>query len=158
MAERFDSRFDPRFQPGYEPRADQAGQDHPGPDEPKPQEAARPDWARHHQEAVAPTVAEVADGASAFEAESDEPVIPPEPNPFERTLLVIGAALVVSGIAAAFWANSVNYQYYPTSDGMTWQQIVQSAAWSLSAPMVTAGLAIGVGILFRRAITWKPPE
>lgn len=80
------------------------------------------------------------------------------PNPFERTLLVIGAALVVGGIAVAFWANSVNVVYGALANPWTWQQLLQSAAWTLSAPMVTAGLAIGVGILFRRAIDWKPPE
>ncbi len=89
--------------------------------------------------------------------DSPEPELP-EPNPFERALLVIGAALVVGGIAVAFWANNVNVVYGALANPWTWQQLLQSAAWTLSAPMVTAGLAIGVGILFRRAIDWKPPE
>jgi hypothetical protein len=153
MTGEFDPRYDRRYQPGYTP-----GPGARSPDELKSDEAPRPSRARHHQEVVAPIVTGVADDASAFEAEPDEQVIPLEPNPFERTLLVIGAVLVIGGIAAAFWANSVNYQYYPTSDGMTWQQIVQSAAWSLTAPMVTVGLALGVGVMFRRAIAWEPPK
>ena len=82
----------------------------------------------------------------------------PEPNPFERILLIVGAVLVVGGVAAAFWANSVNY--YPGTIGnpWTWQQLLQSAAWSVSGPMSTAGLAMGVGVLFRRAMSWKPSE
>lgn len=149
----FDPRFDPRFQPGYTP----------GPNEAKPDAAAPPGSVRHHREAEAATPDEVLGDASAVEAEPEQPVSPPEsdppePNPLERTLLVIGAVLVLGGIAIAFWANSLNYQYIPSGNGLSWQQLLQSAAWALTAPMVTVGLAIGVGVMFRRAIAWKPPE
>lgn len=148
MTDKFDPRFDPRFQPGYAP----------GPNAPKPDEVPRPDRAGRHQKTVAPTAAEVVDDTAALEAELDEPVVAPEPNPLERILLVIGAVLVAGGVAVAFWANSLNFQYTSFGNGLSWQQLLQSAAWSLSAPMVTVGLAIGVGVLFRRAFSWKPPE
>ncbi|MBB5632990.1 hypothetical protein BKA04_001213 [Cryobacterium mesophilum] len=160
---RFDPRFDPRFQPGYTP----------GPKESTPDAAAPPGSVPQHREAEAAPPDEVRGDASAVETapeqrdtplESDPPEPnppepdPPEPNPLERTLLVAGAVLVFGGIAIAFWANSVNYQYNSFGNGLSWQQLLLAAAWSLTAPMVTVGLAIGVGVMFRRAIAWKPPE
>ena len=158
MTYNFDPRFDPRLQPGYVP----------GPDQPKSDPAPLARRAPHSGEAEASTLEGVRDDVLALEAEPDSPVPPsesnasesdlPVPNPLERMLLVVGAVLVVGGIAAAFWANSLNYQYASFGNGLSWQQLLQAAAWALSAPMVTAGLAVGVGILFRRAIAWKPPE
>lgn len=77
-----------------------------------------------------------------------------EPNPFERTLWVVALVLVVGGVAAALWANSFNYEAAINAWG--WQQIIRVSAWALTTPMTTVGLATGVGLLFRRAITWKP--
>ncbi|HEU4848811.1 MAG TPA: hypothetical protein VFS93_00180 [Terrimesophilobacter sp.] len=158
MADNFDPRFDPRFQPGYVP----------GPGRPKSDAVPLARRAPHPGEAEASAFEGVRDDVLALEAEPDPPVTPsetnasesdpPEPNPLERTLLVIGAVLVGGGVAVAYWANGLNYQYPSFGTGLSWQQLLQAAAWALSAPMVTAGLAIGVGILFRRAITWKPPE
>lgn len=82
----------------------------------------------------------------------------PEPNPFERTLWVIAAVLIIGGVAAAFWANGLNYSQSAIDGGWTWPRIIQNSGWALSGPMVTIGLATGVGLLFRRAITWSPPE
>jgi hypothetical protein len=149
MADDFDPRFDPRFQPGYAPKSSE------------PSSRSRPS---RTPDAIVPIgdALEAEPGIASPESGSAAPESPerdrPDPNPFERTLLVIGVVLVVGGIAAAFWANSVNVVYGALANPWTWQQLLQSAAWTLSAPMVTAGLAIGVGILFRRAIDWKPPE
>jgi hypothetical protein len=156
MADKFDPRFDPRFQPGYAPRSDEPPSEgrvrrRPG--------AAAPIVDSADADAGQMVASPGPDVPESHPSEADplEPE-PPEPNPFERTLLVLGAALIVGGIAAAFWANNVNVVYGALAHPLSWQQLLQSAAWSLSAPMVTAGLATGVGILFRRAIAWKPPE
>lgn len=87
------------------------------------------------------------------EALETEPV---DRNPFERTLLVIALALIVGGVAAAFWANSLNF--FGPGSTWDWGQLLQSSAWALSAPMVTAGLGMAIGLLFRRAIVWESSE
>lgn len=144
MTEKFDPRFDPRFQPGY--------QGEPG-------ETVGVD------EAIAMT--EVADAehladsgqlADAGELVDTEHGVDEErePNPFERTLWVVAAILVVGGVALAYWANSLNFR--GGGSDWTWPLMIQSSMWALSGPMVTVGLATAVGLLFRRAITWKPPE
>ncbi|MEO6942021.1 MAG: hypothetical protein ABI238_02980 [Terrimesophilobacter sp.] len=141
MSGTFDPRFDPRFQPGFQPGSEhELGADTPAND-------------------VETDVETETDVEVEVEVESDEAVVadePFEPNPFERTLWSVAGVLVVGGIAAAFWANGVNY--YGSGTAWTLQQMLQSSAWSLSGPAVTVGLAIGVGLLFRRAIGWTPPE
>jgi hypothetical protein len=134
----FDPRYDRRYQPGYVPGPDESAVSEPDLREPNLSGLDLPELDLPEQDLPKPDL--------------------PEPNPFERTLLGAGAVLLVGGVATAFWASSINY--YPSTLGSpwTWQQLLQSAAWALSAPMATAGLAIGVGVLFRRAITWRPPE
>jgi hypothetical protein len=158
MTGEFDPRYDRRYQPGYVPGPDEPtsrsrAPQHPAADPPRRDVDA---IGTEAERAVIPYEA----GPLATEPSNADPSDAdlPEPNPFERTLLGAGAVLVVGGVATAFWASSINY--YPSALGSpwTWQQLLQSAAWALSAPMVTAGLAIGVGILFRRAITWRPSE
>lgn len=145
MAENFDPRFDARFQPGFEQKA---GTHAPRP--PAPVAGARDRAA--HDEAAHGTMA-----PEDLAPEEGEPVeVGPDPNPFERTLWVFAAVLIVGGVAVAFWANSLNY--YGTGDAWNWQEIIQSSGWALSGPMVTVGLATGVGLLFRRAMSWSPPE
>ncbi|MBX3091675.1 MAG: hypothetical protein KF801_04115 [Cryobacterium sp.] len=95
--------------------------------------------------------------------ESDEPGepdsgSPDEHDPFERTLWVVAIALVVGGVVAAYWANGINYAQSAIGTPWTWQSIVQSSGWALSSPMITIGLALAVGLLFRRAMTWRPPK
>ena len=81
---------------------------------------------------------------------------PVDPNPFERILWGVAAVLLVGGIAITIWSNSVSY--YTVEAEWTWQQVLQQSSWALSTPMITVGLATGVGLLFRRAAQWKPEE
>lgn len=137
---KFDPRFDPAFQPGFDPS----------------KHAARP--VPRWEEQTIPQAA-----AESFAPEQADPANPPddsedqavESNPFERILVVVGAVLVVGGVAMAFWANGVNYSHSAIGSPWTWQDLLQTTAWTLAAPTVTIGLAIGVGLLFRRAITWN---
>ena len=142
MAEQFDPRFDPAFQPGYDPK-----------------EHARP-----RRNDPPSTVSDSDSTSSHGEPDLHRPEVtnqgepdavkpdPVEPNPFERALWVVAAVLVVVGAAAAFWANSVNFN--SPGSVVEWQQILQNSAWSLSTPMITVGLGTAVGLLFRRALTW----
>lgn len=155
MAEQtFDPRFDPAFQRGYEPSrhgfesgAPRTGAKNADPPEPigsgEPRERPRP------AESEPPVV----DAAAAAGQPGAGPV---QPNPFERTLGVIAAGLVIVGVGAIFWANNSNYNGPGETWG--WHQALQSLVWALSSPMITVGLATGVGLLFRRAITWRPRE
>lgn len=142
MAEQFDPRFDPAFQPGYDPK-----------------EHARP-----RQNDPPSSVSDFDSTSSHGEPDLHRPEVtnqgapgavdpyPVEANPFERALWVVAAVLVVVGAAAAFWANSVNFN--SPGSVVEWQQILQSSAWSLSAPMITVGLGAGVALIFRRALAW----
>jgi hypothetical protein len=156
MAEqKFDPRFDPAFQRGYDP--DEDGPESAGAPAGAPGRASGSDGAAvngetrepHRPEESAPPVV----GATAAEQGQAQPV---QPNPFERTLAVIGAALVIVGIGAVLWANNANYNGPGETWG--WHQALQSLAWALSSPMITVGLATGVGLVFRRAIAWEPRE
>ena len=141
MAEDFDPRFDPAFQPGYDPSKDTARA------------------ARSPQESVAlpePSAAASRAGAETMVSGPDEEEFLVEPNPFERILWIVAAALVIGGIAVTFWSNSVSY--YTEGAEYTWQQVLQQSAWSLSTPMITIGLATAVALLFRRAAQWRPGE
>ncbi len=135
VAERFDPRFDPRYQPGFTPRPDATGPD-----------ATVPDATANDTT--------VPDTTVPAGVESVEVVL--ELNPFERTLWMVAVVLVIGGIAAALWANSFNYTHAGNEWG--WQEMLRSSAWALTTPMITVGLATGVGLLFRRAITWKPVQ
>jgi len=160
----FDPRFDPAFQRGYEPPARETP--------PAPAEASGPDGAptvsdkpceQPRPAEFAPAVEEAAAEPSQPEPSQPEPA-QPEPaqpnhalsNSFERTLGVVAAALVIAGVSAALWANNSNYN----GPGQTWgwHQALQSVVWALSSPMITVGLATGVGLVFRRAIVWEPRE
>lgn len=144
MAEDFDPRFDPAFQPGYDPSRDGARR--------APRSSREPEVAAPQAEIGSMAEAE---GAPADpESEVEEPSA--EPNPFERTLWIVAAALVIGGIAVTIWSNSVDY--YASSSAYTWQQVLQQSAWALSTPMITIGFATGVGLLFRRAANWRPEE
>ncbi|HMM82418.1 MAG TPA: hypothetical protein PJ998_04505 [Terrimesophilobacter sp.] len=147
MAENFDPRFDARFQPGFEQKAETHA-----PRPPAPVAGARDRAA--HDEAAHGTMAP--EDLAPEEAEPAE--VGPDPNPFERTLWVFAAVLIVGGVAVAFWANGLNYSQSAIDGGWTWPRILQSSGWALSGPMVTVGLATGVGLLFRRAMSWSPPE
>lgn len=170
-AEKFDPRFDSRFQPGY--RGDSRGSERdvvrpetgelraPQGDETQPEEPQPPVSApSRNGEAVtdserAKTERAETGPAETGPAETERGIADEvEPNPFERTLWVVALVLVVGGVAAALWANSFNYESAINAWG--WQQIIRVTAWSLTTPMITVGLATGVGLLFRRAITWKP--
>lgn len=144
MAEDFDPRFDPAFQPGYDSSRDAA----------KRPSARRDPVATREDLADEPGIevsAAAAPGADADEPRAETPV---EPNPFERILWIVAAVLLIGGIAVTIWSNSVNY--YTVGSEYTWQQVLQQSAWSLSTPMITIGLATGVGLLFRRAAHWRP--
>lgn len=153
MTEKFDPRFDPRFQPGY------LGEPGGSASAPLPTEPA-------HTVSDTAATCEVRSGDADLQGplpvdevrrdDGDGDGDEHGPNPFERTLWVVAAVFVVAGAAAAFWANSQNFY----GEGSSWlfPQMFQSSAWALSGPMVTVGLAIGVGLLFRRAISWKPWE
>jgi hypothetical protein len=139
VAEKFDPRFDPAFQPGFDPRRDAA------PSVPRT-EAAK------GAEPVAEPPAVTGPATPTDDAEG--PAV--EPNPFERTLWIVAAALVIGGIAVTFWSNSTNY--YASGSEWTWQQVLQQSSWALSTPMITVGLGTGVALLFRRAAQWRPEE
>lgn len=145
MAERFDPRFDPVFQPGFDPSKDAAP---PGPSVEQPavfESAVKP---------IAQVGAEPAESADPAESVDG----PAAGNPFERTLWIVSAALVIGGAALTYWANSVNI-YYPTPPvDFPWDTILQQSAWSLSQPMITVGLGTAVALLFRRAAAWKSAE
>lgn len=142
VAEKFDPRFDARFQPGFEQKAERQAPAYPAPER------------ASHDDAAHGTMA-----PGELAPDESEPVeADPDPNPFERALWVFAAVLIVGGVAVAFWANGLNYSQSAVDGGWTWPRIVQSSGWALSGPMVTVGLATGIGLLFRRAITWRPPE
>jgi|GEM_PF-4962496 len=156
----FDPRFDPAFQRGYELPVREIP--------PAPVEASGPDGAptvsdRPREQprpaaSVPPAVEEAAAEPSRPEPSQPEPARPNHAlsNSFERTLGVVAAALVIAGVSATLWANNSNYN----GPGQTWgwHQALQSVAWALSSPMITVGLATGVGLVFRRAIVWEPRE
>ena len=147
MVETFDPRFEARYQPGFQETTGDVNAD-----------VSMSEGATSTTSISSPPAsAQSAFGSEDTEAEQNVE-LGPEPNPFERTLLIVGAGLILGGIAAAWWANSINFARSAIGSPWTWQELLQTAGWNLSAPMVTVGLAIGVGILFRRAITWKPPE
>lgn len=148
----FDPRFDPAFQRGYEPPAHDS-------------ESPRTRIAAEGFDGAEPSGSgerEQPHGAEPGQTQGEEPDAEPvplesgpiEPNPFERTLGVVAAVLVIAGVALTFWANSASYN--GPGDTWGWQQIVQASVWALSSPMITVGLATGVALVFRRAITWRP--
>lgn len=141
MAERFDPRFDPAFQPGFDPSRDAA------PPEQRAEGAAA-------SEPVAEPPAAPTPEDSSEEAEGSAA----ERNPFERTLWIASAALVVGGAALTYWANSANIFSPAPSVEVPWNTILQQSAWSLSQPMITVGLGTAVALLFRRAAAWKSAE
>jgi uncharacterized protein YbjT (DUF2867 family) len=163
MAEqKFDPRFDPAFQRGYDPgeHGSESGGALAG--------ASGADGAatvsgetreQHRPEESVPPVGDAATAASGGSEQGQAQPVQPnpaQPNPFERTLAVVAAALVVLGVGAVFWANNANYNGPGETWG--WHQALQSLAWALSSPMITVGLATGVGLVFRRAIAWGPRE
>jgi hypothetical protein len=162
MAEqKFDPRFDPAFQRGYDP--DEDGPESAGAPAGAPAGASGAGGAatvsgetreQHRPDESGPPVV----GAAAAESGGSEQsqAQPVQPNPFERTLGVIAAALVILGVGAVLWANNANYNGPGETWG--WHQALQSLAWVLSSPMITIGLATGVGLVFRRAIAWGPRE
>jgi hypothetical protein len=172
MAEqKFDPRFDPAFQRGYDP--DEHGSESGGAPAGAPGGADSADGAatasgetrdQHRPEESVPPVGDAATAASGGSEQGQAQPVQPnptepnpaQPNPFERTLGVIGAALVILGVGAVLWANNANYNGPGETWG--WHQALQSLAWVLSSPMITIGLATGVGLVFRRAIAWGPRE
>lgn len=146
---KFDPRFDRRFQPGYEGEPVEFERETISPSASLARSVDDVEIGVHEELAETGLVDESAEGEQGAIDEI-------ESNPFERTLLVVAAVLVVGGVAAAFWANSLNY--YGTGSAWDWGQILQSSAWALSSPMITAGLGTAIGLLFRRAITWRAPE
>lgn len=147
---KFDPRFDPRYQPGYTGAAEDAAVSAPvTPTAGSPETAPK----SHAVESS------LEDGdSSESEVESDEAAALPDPNSFEKTLAATGLILVVGGVAVSMWANSFNYSRSPFGGPLTLLELLQTSGWTLSAPMVTTGLAILVGLIFRRALTWKPGE
>lgn len=143
MAERFDPRFNPVFQPGFDPSRDAAP---PGP---------RTEGAAGSEHVAEPLVQVEAEPATPAD-DVEDPAI--ERNPFERTLWILSAALVIGGTALTYWANSVNVYYTTPSVDIPWYAILQQSAWSLSQPTITVGLGTAVALLFRRAVTWKSVE
>lgn len=143
MTEKFDPRFNPAFQPGFEPSK------HATPPAPPPEGAAG-----------SKPVAEPLTSAGAEPADPSEDVEGPavERNPFERTLWIAAAVLVIGGAALTYWANSVNVYYTTPSVDTPWDAILQQSAWSFSQPMITVGLGTAVALLFRRAAAWKSAE
>lgn len=152
MAEqKFDPRFDPAFQRGYDP--DEHGSESGGaPAGANGAAAAAVSGETREQHLPHESVPPVVDAAAAEPGQRQ----PAEPNPFERTLAVIAAGLVIVGVGAIFWANNSNYN--GPGETWSWHQALQSLVWALSPPMITVGLATGVGLLFRRAIAWRPRE
>ena len=155
MTGEFDPRFDPRFQPGYE---DEPGEREftPPPSDPEYTVAPTPE-----PSVIAGAVASGEVPGDGDDAQGQLPMVElldeeREPNPFERTLWVVAAVFVLGGASAAFWANSQNF--YGLGTDWLWPQMFQSSAWALSGPMVTVGFAIGVALIFRRAISWKSWE
>jgi hypothetical protein len=148
----FDPRFDPAFQRGYEPPARDS-------ESPPTRIAAEGFDGAESSGSAEPDVHP--GGAEPGQTQGEEPDAEPvplesgpiEPNPFERILGVVAAVLVIAGVALTFWANSTSYN--GPGDVWGWQQIVQASVWALSSPMITVGLATGVALVFRRAITWK---
>ena len=108
MAEKFDPRFNPAFQPGFEPSKDAT---------PPRLRAERPAGSEPVAEPSAPTQAEPENPSEDVEG----PAV--ERNPFERTLWIVAAVLVIGGIAITFWSNSTNY--YTSGSEFTWQQVLQ---------------------------------
>ena len=147
--EKFDSRFDPRFQPGYQEQPGDLAAASTRSAIPSPEVLISPPPC-----ADAPSLYHQIDAGPTAPEPIREPE--PEPNPFERILWIFAAVLVVAGVAVAYWANSFNFM--GNSSDWSWPQMLQSSAWALSGPMVTVGLAAAVGLLFRRAVTWKPQE
>lgn len=145
MAEKFDPRFDPAFQPGYDPSRDAVRRPAAGREPIVPPAGLADEPGIEGSAAVAPRA-----------DDDDEPRAAAliEPNPFERILWMVTAGLVLGGIAITFWSNSANY--YASGSEWTWQQVLQQSSWALSTPMITIGLATGVGLLFRRAANWRP--
>lgn len=151
MAEqKFDPRFDPAFQRGYDP--DEHGSESGGASVGANGAGGAATVSGEPREQPLPheSVPPVADAAAAEQGQRQ----PVQSNPFERTLGVIAAALVIAGIGGTFWANNTSYN--GPGDTWDWQQLLQSLVWALSSPMITVGLATGVGLLFRRAIAWRP--
>lgn len=147
---KFDPRFDPRYQPGYAGAADDAAVSVPVTRTARAPETAPKSYAVESSRE---------DGdSSESEVESDEAAASPNHNPFEKTLAVVGFILVVGGVAVSMWANSFNYSRSPGGGPLTLPELFQTSGWTLSAPMVTTGLAILVGLIFRRAVTWRPGE
>ena len=143
MAEKFDPRFNPAFQPGFEPSRDAA------PPAPRAERTAGP-------ESVAEPLAPAETAPTGPAEDVDGPAA--ERNPFERTLWIVSAALIIAGVAITFWANSANIYSPPPSVEIPWNTILQQSAWSLSQPMITVGLGTAVALLFRRAAAWKSAE
>lgn len=153
MTEKFDPRFDPRYQPGYSGEESEFSEKAATSESSRPRPSPPP---RTPDPVPGSEAAGAGSGAdSAVESDGDTPV---EQNPFELILWIMAAGLVIGGVAFAYWASSLNYMYVPDGAGWSWQQMLQSSGWALSGPMVTVGLATVVGLFFRRAMTWKPPE
>src|SRR5690606_25965244 len=125
MTDEFDPRFDPRFQPGFRPES--------GPVQRKPAPEPVPLSRAESADSAAVDSPAGDDGFAANNEEESGPV--PEPNPFERTLWIVAALFVIGGVAAAYWANSLNY--FGPNDVWNWKQIIQSSGWALSSPMIT---------------------
>lgn len=171
-----DPRYDPAFQRGYQgaPVATSVAsasiaQEHAAPASasPGPVTSASTAPVPH---VTAPAPAGDLDGATQTQkqthpdAEASDNTVPPlrdtppplRTNPYVYALGIMGVLFVVGGIGIELWASyssmsaSGGYEGTPVST-----MIAQNAAYVVTGPLITVGLAILAGLLFFAGVRWR---